>query len=191
MSKLYSYVPSSVRCKIFGASVDGYSDSNIFDIERDAVATTFRKAQDGSHTAFLDKFGSYRVKLYVSQASEANTWLHLIFKLYQKIGAEFKIPFQIEDGSSGLRFTALDVFFENEPRTVRQKEISVVEWDFVCHNAAYNIEGHGESNDLAEVVSSIVRLIELSELVGVDLSILQDKISSTLDSSLSKLMERF
>ena len=80
MSLLHSYVPSATRVKLFGINVEGFGTTNLFEIERDAPATTFRKAMDGSHTAFIDKYGSYRINVYVMQSSEANTWLHLIFK---------------------------------------------------------------------------------------------------------------
>ena len=54
MKYLNSYVPSQVRCKIFGIPIEGFSESNIVDIERENDVTTFRKAMDGSRTAFKD-----------------------------------------------------------------------------------------------------------------------------------------
>jgi len=85
MKYLNSYVPSQVRCKIFGIPIEGFSESNIVDIERENDVTTFRKAMDGSRTAFKDKYGSYRLTFHVNQTSEANTWLHLLFKLYKTL----------------------------------------------------------------------------------------------------------
>ena len=112
MKYLNSYVPSQVRCKIFGIPIEGFSESNIVDIERDNDVTTFRKAMDGSRTAFKDKYGSYRLTFHVNQTSEANTWLHLLFKLYQKTNVEFKMPIEVEERMSegGTKFFALDCF---------------------------------------------------------------------------------
>lgn len=185
--KLLTYVPHAVKVKIFGVAVEGYTQDNIFDIERDSAATTFRKAQDGSHTAFLDKYGSYRVVIYVAQSSESNTWLHLLFKFYQKLGLEFKMPIEIEDGSGGLKFTSVDTFFELEPRIGRGREAGTVEWTFICHNASYSIEGNGESSQLQETLSGIVRLIELSGLVGIDFGEFTNKIADAATTAMDRL----
>lgn len=184
---LHSYVPSATRIKLFGINVEGFTATNLFEIERDAPAATFRKAMDGSHTAFLDRYGSYRVNIYVMQSSEANTWLHLIFKAYQKLGADLKIPLEIEDKSGGLHFTSMDCFFETEPTINRGSEIGEVVWTFVCHNGAYNISGNGNVDDLYDKLSSIIRLIEIGGLVGIDFSEFTDKIKESADSAITRL----
>ena len=63
---LYSYVPSLVKCRIFGVELEGLSQENFVTIERMNDVTTFRKSQDGKHTAFVDRYGSYRVTLFES-----------------------------------------------------------------------------------------------------------------------------
>ena len=65
MKYLNSYVPSQVRCKIFGIPIEGFSESNIVDIERENDVTTFRKAMDGSRTAFKDKYGKLTCNYHI------------------------------------------------------------------------------------------------------------------------------
>ena len=118
--RVITYAPSLVRVKLFGINLDGFSPDGVVDIERDEGATTFRKAMDGSRTAFVDRYGTYRVSIHLMQTSPTNTWLHQLYKVYQKIGVEFKIPIEIEDKSNNSdksTFAATDVFFESEPST--------------------------------------------------------------------------
>ncbi|QXM18454.1 hypothetical protein Phab24_id008 [Acinetobacter phage Phab24] len=187
MSLLHSYVPSATRVKLFGINVEGFGTTNLFEIERDAPATTFRKAMDGSHSAFIDKYGSYRINVYVMQSSEANTWLHLVFKAYQKFGADLKIPLEIEDKSGKLHFTSMDCFFETEPIVTRGSELGEVVWTFVCHNGAYNIAGNGSVDDLYDKLASIIRLIEIGGLIGIDFSDFTDKIMESADTAMTRL----
>ena len=73
---LYSYVPSLVKCYIFGVELKGLSKENIVTIERLSEVNTFRKAQDGSAVAFVDNTASYRVTINLEQVSESNDYLH-------------------------------------------------------------------------------------------------------------------
>ena len=186
---LYSYVPSQVKCRVFGIELEGLSETNIASIERDTDATTFRKATDGSHTAFLDRFGSYKVTFHVNQVSESNSWLHMIFKLYQKAGVELKIPIEIEEvlETGGTRFTAFDCFFVTEPTTDFTNESDVKQWVFMCHNGVYTQRGTYESNELYEKLQTIIRMLELSQAVGLDLSSFTDKIADSVETVSEKL----
>ena len=186
---LYSYVPSQVKCRIFGIELEGLSETNIADIERDNNVTTFRKAMDGSQTAFLDKYGSYRVTFHVNQGSESNTWIHMLFKLYQKVGVELKMPIEIEEvmQDGGTRFTAFDCFFENEASTNFTNESDTKTWVFMCHNGVYTQRGTYESNELYEKLQTIIRMIELSQAVGLDLSSFSSKIADSIESVSDKL----
>ena len=186
---IYSYVPSQVKCSVFGIEIENFSETNIVDIERENSVTTFTKAMDGSHTAFIDKYGSYKVSFHVNQTSESNTWLHLLFKLYQKVGVELKIPISVEEkmDSGGTRFTAFDCFFDTEPPTNFASDVGVKVWTFVCHNGTYTQEGTVETNDMVETLSSIIRLIELSDSFGINLNNFSDKLSSVVSNTTDKL----
>ena len=184
-----TYVPSSVKVSLFGIGISGFSNSNVVDIERIDNATTFRKAMDGSQTAFMDKYGSYRVTIHLNQTSESNTWLHLLFKLYQRVGVEFKMPLMIEEKipNGGTTFTSLDTFFETEPNTSFNSGFETKPWVFVCNNASYVQQGTQTSNDLIEAIQLIIRAIELSQNFGIDLSDIQDSLVSSIESSMDAL----
>ena len=184
-----TYVPSSVKVSLFGIGISGFSNSNVVDIERIDNATTFRKAMDGSQTAFMDKYGSYRVTIHLNQTSESNTWLHLLFKLYQRVGVEFKMPLMIEEKipNGGTTFTSLDTFFETEPNTSFNSGLETKPWVFVCNNASYVQQGTQTSNDLIEAIQLIIRAIELSQNFGIDLSDIQDSLVNSIESSMDAL----
>lgn len=193
MTYLSSYVPSQVRCKIFGIPIEGFSESNIVDIERENDVTTFRKAMDGSRTAFKDRYGSYRITFHVNQTSEANTWLHMLFKLYQKTGVEFKMPVEVEEkmNEGGTRFFAVDSFFENEANTSFASEVGTKTWVFICHNGTYTQQGTYESSELYDKIQSLVRVIELAETFGIDLSAIESKGAEVFSDTMDKLKNMF
>lgn len=186
---LSSYVPSQIKCRVFGIEIENFSETDIVDIERIDPATTFTKAMDGSHTAYVDKYGSYRVTFHVNQTSESNTWLHLLFKLYQKVGMNLKIPLEIEERVEfgGTRFTAFDCFFETEPTTNFKSDVGTKMWTFVCHNGTYTQQGTVESGELVETISSIIRLLEMTQSFGIGLDGMMDKLSDVITTSTEKL----
>lgn len=184
-----TYIPSSVKVSLFGIPVSGFSNSNIVSIERIDNATTFRKAMDGSQTAFMDKYGSYRVTIHLNQTSESNTWLHLLFKLYLRVGVEFKMPLMIEEKipNGGSTFTSLDTFFETEPNTIFNSSLETKPWVFICNNASYVQQGTQTSNELIEAIQLIIRAIELSQNFGFDLSDMQDSLVNSIETSMDAL----
>lgn len=190
---LYSYVPSLVKCRIFGVELEGLSQENFVTIERMNDVTTFRKSQDGKHTAFVDRYGSYRVTLSLSQVSASNEWIHMLFKLYQKAGVNLKIPLEVEEKISegGTKFTAFDCFFENEAPTTFSSESGDKQWIFVCHNGTYTQKGTVNTNEALEAMQSIVRLIELAGSFGVDLSNFSETITTGFNVAQEKLKNLF
>ena len=59
MANLYSYVPSQVKVSVFGIDLVGLAKDSFISIERIDNLVSFRKAQDGSHTGFVDSYGSW------------------------------------------------------------------------------------------------------------------------------------
>lgn len=190
---IYTYVPSSVKCRMFGVEIGGLAKDTFVTIERINDVTTMRKAQDGQHTAFIDKFGDYRVTFYIDQTHESNEWIHLIFKLYQKYGLNLKIPLEVEEKTSqgGTKFTAFDVFFENEASSEFGSDTSQKQWSFICNNGTYTQRGTVETYEIVNALASIERLISLSQSAGIDLGSLTEKISSVVDMTSEKLMNMF
>lgn len=190
---IYSYVPSLVKCRIFGVELEGLSKESFVTIERINDVTTFRKAMDGSHTAFTDKFGDYRVTFNINQVSESNEFLHILFKLYQKVGINLKIPLEVEEkiDKGGTKFTAFDCFFENEASSEFTNDAVPKTWIFVCHNGAYTQRGTTDVGSIVTALQSVVRLVELSSAVGIDLSSIQDKIGDGVVMMSEKLKNLF
>lgn len=199
MSKrVISYVPSLVRVKLFGMHVEGFSPEGIADIERTENATTTRKATDGSRTAFVDRYATYRVSIHLMQASPSNTWLHQLFKVYQKVGVEFKIPLDIDDKSDGSdfsTFSAVDVFFETEPSTsYTSTGDAVTTWTFECHDGKYARYGAYSDNDVVEKLTYLFEILDTAEKFGFGLEELavttENMLSTALDVG-GTFLERF
>ncbi|QGH73834.1 tail tube protein [Vibrio phage vB_VhaM_VH-8] len=190
---LYSYIPSSIKCKVFGVELVGLSKDSIVTIERINEVNTFRKAQDGTHTAFTDFYGSYRVTLHIEQVSESNDFLHTIFKLHKKSGLNLVIPLDVEERvpSGGTSFTSFDTFFETEPMTEFTSESGSRQWTFICNNASYQLNGTKESSFLTESLKATIRLIELSQSAGIDLSSIEDMIDRGIDETQARLKNMF
>lgn len=190
---IYTYVPSAVKFRLYGVELSGLSKDTFITIERINDVTTFRKAMDGSHTAFVDKFGSYRVTVNFDQTSESNEMLHLLFKLYQKVGVNLKIPLEVEEKVSrgGTKFTAFDCFFENEASSEFGSDTTSKSWIFVCHNGTYTHKGTVDSGNIIEGLQSIVRLIELGQSVGIDLTSIQDVLGNGVSTLSNKLKNLF
>lgn len=190
---LYSYVPSSVKCRVFGVELVGLSKDSIVTIERLAELNVFRKAQDGSRTAFIDTNGSYRVTFHIEQVSESNDFLHTVFKLHQRTGVNLVIPIEIEETmrSGGTRFTSFDTFFETEPMTEFTSSSMARQWTFICNNASYQLNGTKDSSFLMDSLKATIRLIELSEAVGIDLSGLETMIEDGINTSQESLKALF
>lgn len=193
MANLYTYVPSLVDVSIFGVKLKGFSSTNIVDIERDLPANTFRKAQDGSRTAFRDRYASYRVTIHLDQTSESNTLLHLIFKLYQKTNVEFKMPITITEKNNfgGTKFSAVDCFFDTEATTNFMDESSEKTWTFICHNANYSQAGTYEDSEYIESFRSVVRMLETAEAVGLDLGGFKDKLIDSAETIFETAKSKF
>ena len=190
---LYSYVPSLVKCRIFGVELVGLSKESIVTIERLGEVSTFRKAQDGSYTAFNDSVGSYRVSFNIEQVSPSNDFLHTVFKLHQRSGLNLKIPLHIEEDLSGggTQFTSFDVFFESEPSAEFTSESTSRQWSFICNSASYSLRGTKDTGFITNALKATIQMIEISETLGIDLSGIEGLIDKGIDQAQERLKELF
>ncbi len=190
---LYSYVPSAVKCYIFGVELKGLSKDSIVTIERLGEVSTFRKAQDGSHTAFNDSIGSYRVTFNIEQVSQSNDFLHTIFKLHQRSGLNLMIPLSVQESvkNGGTQFTAFDVFFETEPTSEFSSESLSRQWSFICNSASYSLSGTHDTGFLTGALRATIRLIEISEATGYDLTGIENLIGKGIEEAEIRLKNLF
>lgn len=190
---LYSYVPSAIKCKVFGVELKGLSKDSIVTIERINEVNTFRKAQDGSHTAFTDAFGDYRVTFNIEQVSEANDFLHTIFKLHRRSGFNLVIPLEVTESvkNGGTNFASFDTFFETEPSSEFTSASGARQWTFICNNASYQLKGTSDSSFITNSLRATIRLIELSESAGIDLTQIEDMIDRGINETQARLKGLF
>ena len=190
---LYSYVPSLVKCRIFGVELKGLSKDSIVSIERIDGATTFRKAQDGSQTAFSDTNGSYRVTINIEQVSSSNEFLHTIFKLHRNSGLNIRIPLSVTEETrfGGTKFNASDVFFKTEPIVAFTSESVPRQWVFICNNASFGIGGTAERSIIMDSLQAVIRMIEVAESLSIDLSKIENIIGDGVKEAQQRLKDLF
>ena len=190
---LYTYTPSLVKCSLFGVELKGLSKESFITIERVDSPVTFRKAQDDSHAAFTNNGGSFRVTINVEQVSESNDFLHTIYKLHQRAGLNLKIPIMITEnkGLKNILFAGFETFFETEPTSTFSSESSVREWTFICNNANYQVKGTAASSFITSALRSTIRMIELSQAAGIDMTNIEGLIDFGIDEAQKKLKELF
>lgn len=184
--EVYSYAPSAVKVSVFGLAVEGFSKDSVVNIERLEGSMSYRKANDGCRTAFLDRYGTYRVTVHLMQSSPSNTWLHQLYKVFQKLGSESKIPLTVHDGSNETDldvFAATDVFFDDEPSTVYSSGPEVTEWTFICHDGRYTRVGAVDTYQLAENLSYLFAALDVADSLGFDLEELGEMTSSMLEKT--------
>lgn len=148
---------------------------------------------DGTHTVFYDNNPTYKVTISVDQTSASNEFLHTIFKLQNRVDFNMKMPLFITEnsGSGGSRFSSFDTFFETEPSLEFTSDTMPIEWTFICHHASYSLRGTEDSTFITQALRSTIRLIELSEASGIDLSEFEQIIKDTVKSAEFKLREMF
>lgn len=190
---LYTYIPSLVKCRIFGIELVGLAKDSFITIEPIDPVVTFRKAQDGTHTAFLDTSGSYRVTLNLEQVSESNEFLHTVYKIHRMSKLNIAIPLDISEknNSGGTQFNASDCFFENEPTTEFGSESNVRSWVFICHNASYGLRGSVDSGFIVEALRATVRMMELSQAYGISLTKVEGLLDTAIQEADTRLKEIF
>ena len=200
MANLYSYVPSQVKVSVFGIDLVGLAKDSFISIERIDNLVSFRKAQDGSHTGFVDSYGSYRITITLSQVSESNEFLHLIQKLYKVLGTNLRMPISIRETASlavsnqGTTFSASDCFFETEPSSEFGAELGNRTWTLICHDGSYDIRGTSEASFVAESLSTIMSLIGymgMAESMGFTAPKIMNMVQQGIDSAETRLKNLF
>lgn len=188
---LYTYAPSLVKCNLFGVELKGLTKDSFVRIERLSNQSEFRKAIDGTHTVFYDNNPTYRVTISIDQTSASNEFLHTIFKLQQRVNFNMKTPLTVTErsGNGGSEFSSFDTFFETEPELEFGADTLPRQWTFICHNASYSLRGTQDSGFIANALRATIRLIELSEAAGIDLSTFEDMIKIAVTEAEKKIRE--
>lgn len=186
-TRLFTYEAVSVTVSLFGIDLVGLVADSFLTIEREEPVTTVRKAMDGSGTAFVDNHGSYRVTIRLDASSESNTILSLIYKVYLRSGYNLRMPLIVNDKNSNSVFTSLDTLFETDPVKNYANKQQTVEWVFLCESPTNTLSGYGDDEDITTNLKRILDFLDTADSVGLDLTAIQDKLSSSISSISSKL----
>lgn len=186
INKVTTYAPSLVKVQLFGIPIEGFSKDDIVSIDREEPTITFEKAMDGSRVGYMDTNGTYKVTITLLATSPSNTWLHQLFKLYNKIGTNLIMPLTIEDKSNGSDsdvFYCTDTFFDTEPSTKYGSTFEPTVWTFTCHNASYDRVGSLRTYRLAEQIKSLLGALEFANSLGFDYSELLDTSEQIINNA--------
>lgn len=186
-----SYAPSLVEVSLFGVQMEGFSSESVVRIAKEEVTTTLEVAQDGSAKASVNKHVPYRVTVSLQSTSSSNSWLHLIYKLYERAGVEFRMPLSIQDKSGDTNFFCTDVFFESVPDKEFSNTITVSEWTFLCVSPKYTYGGNVEPDQIIETLQLLAGALEVADMFGINLDSFNDQLVAFQQGAVSKLKEMF
>ena len=187
MGRLNTYQASNVVVSVFGITLKGFSTDDFLTIERQDPATKTRKAIDGSGTAFIDQHGSFKVTIRLDQSSESNSILDLIYRVYMKSGSNLRMPLIITDKNGGSSFISLDTLFEGDPSSAFGVKPHQFEWVFQCESPTNKITGYNDDSDIVTSLQSVVDFVDMAETLGIDMTSINDKISSSVTSLTNKV----
>lgn len=188
---LGNYVPDSVEFSLFGIQAEGFAEDSAIRISRDSVGVSLRRAMDGSTTAKLDKYVPYRVSVFLQNTSPTNDWFHLVYKMYETYGADFKMPLLAIDKSGQTKLFATDVVFEKVPDTDLDNKIGTSEWVFICVQPTFTKGGNVSPDELIETLQLLEGALSIAGMFGINFSNFESKIRDFGASSLAKLKQIF
>lgn len=186
-----NYVPSAVDVSLFGIEINEFSAESMVLIQKEDVTVSLQRAIDGTATARFDKYPPYRVTLNLQSTASANSWLHLIYKLYETYGADFKMPLSIKDKSGDTSFFCTDVFFENVPDTALTNKVENSEWVFLCHRASFTKGGNVDPSQIIETLQALDTALRVADMFGINLDNFSSKIEGYTQTAMTKLKEFF
>lgn len=187
MQNLYTYTATNIKASVFGISIGGFVADSFITISRQSPSTNIRKAMDGSGTANIDPFGSFKVNLKLDASSESNTLLDLIYKVYMKSGYNIRIPLIITDMNGGNVFTSLDTLFETQPDINYSAKSQPLDWSFRCENPVISIGGYNDDTTLYTSLQRVVDFLDTAKALGLDLSAIEDKLSESVEAMSEKI----
>lgn len=186
-----NYTPSAVEVSLFGIKAEGFSPDSTVKVTRDSVSVTLQRATDGTATARLDKFVPYKVSVFLQNSSPTNSWFHLIYKMYETYGADFKMPLMVQDKSGDTRLFGTDVFFEKVPDTDFGNTMGTSEWVFLVVSPSFTKGGNVDPNEIIETLQMLDGAIRVAGMFGISLGGFESKISEFGSDAVSKLKEMF
>ena len=186
-----SYVPSAISVSLFGVDVEGFAEDEAVLIEKEKETVSLTVAQDGTATANLDKTSAYRVTVSLASTSPTNTWFHLIYKLYERYGIEFRMPLYMVDKNGDTTFFATEVFFENIPSVNKGKTLATHQWVFLCINPSYTIGSGVNPDQLIKTLHMLDSALRVADTFGIDLTSFKDSVQDFAGSAVKTLKEMF
>ena len=190
MDDVITYIPSLTSVRIFGIKLTDFDENNIVSIEPIERTTTYKKSMDGHRTLIIDSHPTYRVTVTLMQNSTTNTWIHLLYKLYQSIGGDLRMPLDITY-KGVTTFVTMDAFFEDEAPFHYTKSYESLTWSFLCHDSSYNITGLGDNNESIMKIQQLVRTLESVGMFTSDLTNMVDVTERMIRTTTSEIMEMF
>lgn len=184
-NKIAAYDPSSFQLSILGVDVQGFVEGVFTTLERTEPVFTYRRAIDGSTNMFIQKYATRRLTFTIDKTSPSNTWIHLLFDLFNTYGEAFKMPVLFKDRSGETSFFATECFFESEPSVNHSDSVEPITWTLLCFDGKPVIGGNVVDEDLGKAVKYLNDAIKLASLAGVDLTSFDFKLSEFIERGIN------
>lgn len=164
------YRPSAVDISLFGVSTELMSDDVFARIEEIDVTSKVKRSMGSSSMIITDSETPYRVTINLSSASGSNLWIHLLYKIYVKYGADFKMPLSIKDKSGDTSFFSSNTYFEGLPPTELGTGLTQSSWSFICFTPSFTKGGNTPPHQIVETLQMLDSVLSAADSFGIDFS---------------------
>lgn len=161
--------PSRLSLTILGCQVEGFSNGSFVSMEKLDPTFNTRTSLKGSKLVGRNKFSDYEFTFKLDNTAGANTWLHAIYKVQEAYGVVFPVPVIYKDLNGVNSFFCPSVVIQ-EPKVEQGNEVYPTEWTLICPRATHTIGGNNRDAKIAEILSTVSTLIQVSSLLDINLS---------------------
>lgn len=161
--------PSKLSLNILGCQVEGFSNGSFVSMEKQDPTFHTRTSLKGSKLVGRNKFSDYQFVFKLDNTAGANTWLHAIYKIQESYGIIFPVPVIYKDLNGVNSFFCPSVIIQ-EPKVEQGGEVFPTEWTLICPRATHTIGGSNSDAKIANILSTISTLVQVSSLLDINLS---------------------
>lgn len=139
---MFTYDPKQFVTIIGGNIMDGFSDDDFVEIERDEDAFQKKVGVDGEITRAKSNNRSGKITLRLMQSSGSNDKLSALALLDESIANSGAVAALAKDGTGRSAFTTDFCWVKKFPKVVYKKGVAFFEWTLDCANLAIFIGGN-------------------------------------------------
>lgn len=171
--------PEKLYLSIVGAQVEGFSEGTFVNIVRRDETFQGRGSLKGTHLITKAKHSAYTLTFRLENTAPANTWIHSLYKLQETYGIVIPLPIVFRDLNGHSSFYCPAAVIQ-EPANAHGNKAETVEWTVYCAKGINTYGGSGETPAITQIIQTLNSLVQISGMVGIDLSDLESQAQELL-----------